>query len=173
MATAKETTKPETEEAPVKEAPVEETAKKDAPAKDVKEAKSVTPKGKYYYAVGRRKTSVARVRLYMKGSGGIEVNSKMLKDYAQTQIIAEIIKKPLIQAGLLETSDVTIRTSGGGFKATAEAISLGISRALLLHDANLRASLKPLGLLKRDPRKKERKKPGLKRARRAPQWAKR
>ena len=147
--------------------------KKATDTKDAKEKKGFTPKGKYHYAVGRRKTAVARVRLYPKGSGGIEVNGKDIEVYSQTETISEIIKKPLTQAGMLEGSDVTVRVVGGGFKSSAEAISLGISRALLKHDENIRASLKPLGLLKRDPRKKERKKPGLKRARRAPQWAKR
>ena len=138
-----------------------------------KERKSLAPKGKYHYAVGRRKTSVARVRLYPKGSGGIEINEQSFEKYAPTDTVRKIIIKPLIQAGALENMDVTVRVQGGGKMSQADAVSLGVSRALLLHDENLRGALKPLGLLKRDPRKKERKKPGLKRARRAGQWAKR
>ena len=135
--------------------------------------KGFSPKGRYHYALGRRKTSTARVRVYPKGSGVVEVNGKTLADYAQTATIKNIIERSLTQAGTLKDMDVTVRVLGGGFKSQAEAISLGISRALLKHDEGLRGALKPLGLLKRDPRKKERKKPGLKRARRAPQWAKR
>lgn len=159
MATSKTTTES-------KEKVEKKPATKDA-------GKTFIPKGKYHYALGRRKTSTARVRLYPKGSGMIEINSKSLKDFAQTNTIKNVIERALTQAGALKDMDVTVRVLGGGFKSQAEAISLGISRALLLHDENLRGALKPLGLLKRDPRKKERKKPGLKRARRAPQWAKR
>lgn len=127
----------------------------------------------YIYALGRRKGAVARVRLFEKGKGKIEINDKPLIKYFPSSSLQIVVKKPLEQVGVVDKHDATIIVRGGGMKGQAESISLGISRALVKIDANLRKSLKPLGLLKRDPRVKERKKYGLKRARRAPQWQKR
>lgn len=127
----------------------------------------------YLYAVGRRKTSVARVRLFKKGEGKLTVNDKDADKYFPTQELRDIVKQPLASVGKLKEFDITIKVSGGGSRGQAEASRHGISRVLELFDKDLRKTLKPHGYLKRDPRRKERKKPGLKRARRAPQWAKR
>jgi small subunit ribosomal protein S9 len=138
------------------------------------EGKTTTKRtGKYLYAIGRRKSSVARVRVYKKGTGIVEVNGKKMEDYFGRKDLQSLIRKPLTQVGISDTADVTVRVLGGGDRGQADSISLGISRALIKGDEDLRKSLKPLGLLTRDPRVKERKKYGLKRARRAPQWAKR
>ncbi|MDD2807792.1 MAG: 30S ribosomal protein S9 [Patescibacteria group bacterium] len=127
----------------------------------------------YLYAVGRRKTSVARVRLFKKGEGKITVNEKNVDEYFPTLELREIVRQPLVVVGKIKEFDITIKTTGGGSHGQAEACRHGISRVLQLFDKDLRKTLKPHGYLKRDPRRKERKKPGLKRARRAPQWAKR
>ncbi|MBI4406954.1 MAG: 30S ribosomal protein S9 [Candidatus Kerfeldbacteria bacterium] len=126
----------------------------------------------YLYAVGRRKTAVARVRYHKKGQGEIVVNDKPITTYFSVaqQRIAE---SPLSHLNGLKDASITARVLGGGKQAQAEAMRLGISRLLLQIDATLRTNLKSAGFLTRDPRKKERKKPGLKRARRAPQWSKR
>jgi len=129
-------------------------------------------KGKYIYAVGRRKTSVASVRLYKKGSGGIMVNGKKLSEYFSADKVA-IVKHPLKLTGQLKEVDLSISVKGGGGNGQAEAIRHGISRALILMDENYKPALKAVDLMTRDARKKERKKPGLKKARRAPQWSKR
>jgi len=127
----------------------------------------------YLYAVGRRKTAVARVRLYKGGEGKVEVNGKDYTAYFPTTTLQQLIVSPLEAVGMLKDFNFTIKTAGGGVKGQAEACRHGIARALLVFEKTLRPSLKPLGFLKRDPRRKERKKPGLKKARRAPQWAKR
>lgn len=126
----------------------------------------------YLYAVGRRKTAIARVRYHKKGQGEIVVNDKPITTYFSVaqQRIAE---SPLSHLNGLKDASITARVLGGGKQAQAEAMRLGISRLLLQIDAALRTNLKSAGFLTRDPRKKERKKPGLKRARRAPQWSKR
>jgi len=129
-------------------------------------------KGKYISAVGRRKTSVANVRLYKKGSGGIVVNDKKLSEYFSADKIA-IVKHPLKLTGVLKEIDLSISVKGGGSNGQAEAIRHGITRALKLLDENYKGALKAVDLMTRDARKKERKKPGLKKARRAPQWSKR
>ncbi len=129
-------------------------------------------KGKYISAVGRRKTSVANVRLYKKGSGGIVVNDKKLSEYFSADKIA-IVKHPLKLTGVLKEIDLSISVKGGGSNGQAEAIRHGITRALILLDENYKGALKAVDLMTRDARKKERKKPGLKKARRAPQWSKR
>lgn len=128
---------------------------------------------KYLYALGRRKTAVARVRLIPGGKGVITINSRALHDYFPRPPLAREVSRPLEQVGLSKNCDVTALVQGGGIRAQAESVRLAIARALVKSNATLRPSLKPLGLLTRDPRKKERKKPGLKRARRAPQWQKR
>lgn len=128
--------------------------------------------GRYTYAVGRRKESVAQVRLFA-GTGTMTINERKYQDYFPRFDLQESLRAPLRAVGKLETVDVWARVRGGGIRGQAEAVRLGISRALVSEEPTFRASLKPLDFLRRDPRKKERKKYGLKKARRAPQWAKR
>lgn len=129
-------------------------------------------KGKYIYTIGRRKTAVAQVRLYKKGSGVIVVNAQNCNTYfSQDQVI--IIKQPLKYTKHLKDLNYSIIVKGGGKSGQAEGIRNGIARSLIELDPELRPTLKAKGWLKRDDRKKERKKPGLKKARRAPQWSKR
>ncbi|MBN2087255.1 30S ribosomal protein S9 [Candidatus Peregrinibacteria bacterium] len=129
-------------------------------------------KGNYFYANGKRKTSVARVRLYENGKGDIIINNKPAEDYLFGSLIGNI-KAPLKLANALKQFDVTALVIGGGVSSQSDAIRHGISKALLEYDPELRKVLKSAGFLTRDSRVKERKKPGLKRARRSPQWAKR
>ena len=128
--------------------------------------------GHYFYANGKRKTSVARVRLYENGKGEIIVNDQPIKDYFFGELITSV-KAPLKMANALKLFDVTAMVEGGGVSSQADAVRHGISKALLEYDPELRKELKKAGFLTRDARIKERKKYGLKRARRAPQWAKR
>lgn len=128
--------------------------------------------GRYFYAVGKRKTSVAKVRLYEKGSGDMLVNSHPMNEYFFGVMIGNIMW-PLKLANCEKSFDVLVKVVGGGVNSQADAIRHGISRALIVFDPALRSVLKKAGLLSRDSRIKERKKFGLKRARRAPQWAKR
>lgn len=130
-------------------------------------------KEKYYQAVGRRKTSTCVVRLYKKKGGGVTVNEKKLEDYFPTFELQKTVKEPLLSLDLWDTFSVSAKVSGGGVKSQAEAVRHGIARALVTFDEKLRKQLKSDGYLTRDPRMRERKKPGLKRARRAPQWRKR
>ena len=126
----------------------------------------------FFAATGRRKTSVARVRLY-NGTGVITVNGRAINDYFGLDTLKYIVKQPLELTGLTGKFDVVINVNGGGLAGQAGAVRHGIARALLLFDENLRGSLKKAGFLTRDPRMKERKKYGLKAARRAPQFSKR
>lgn len=129
-------------------------------------------KGKYIATTGRRKTSVARVRVYKKGNGAIVVNGLKMNDYfsdSQTNILKQILK----QSNALREMNFSIVVSGGGKNGQAEAIRHGIARALLEMDEENRPSLRAKGWLTRDARRKERKKPGLKKARKRPQWSKR
>ena len=128
--------------------------------------------GRYFYANGKRKTSVARVRLYENGKGEIIVNNKPVNEYFFGELIGSI-KAPLKIANALKLFDITALIKGGGVSSQADALRHGISKALLEYDPELRSELKKAGFLTRDSRVKERKKYGLKRARRAPQWAKR
>jgi len=137
------------------------------------EIKKARVRHSYLYAVGRRKKSIARVRLYKNGEGKISVNDKDYDQYFTTLELRQMITQPLEAVGKLKDFNFTIKVASGGIHGQAEAARHGIARALILFDADLRPTLKPLGLLRRDPRRKERKKPGLKRARRGPQWAKR
>lgn len=130
-------------------------------------------KGKYLNAIGRRKTAVARVRLYKSGTGAIMVNDEKGEKYFAENDLYSIVTQPLKLSGLNKDLNFSIFVCGGGKKGQAEAVRHGIARALEEYDENLRPSLKAKDLLTRDARKKERKKPGLKKARRAPQWAKR
>ena len=124
-------------------------------------------------AIGRRKTAVARVRLIRGGKGTIRVNEKAMATYFPTFDMQRIVLEPLRAISVEQAYDVSIRAQGGGAHAQAEASRLGIARALLKEQPDARTTLKKLGFLTRDSRAKERKKPGLKRARRAPQWSKR
>ena len=126
----------------------------------------------YYYGTGRRKSSVARVRVY-PGTGKITINDRDINDYFGLETLKLIVRQPLALTGTTEKFDIVIRGAGGGVTGQAGAIRHGLSRALLQFDENLRPALKKAGFLTRDPRMKERKKYGLKAARRAPQFSKR
>lgn len=125
-----------------------------------------------FYGTGRRKSSIARVRL-VSGKGNIMVNDRELDKYFGMETLKVIVKQPLVATNNVEKFDVIAKVSGGGFTGQAGAIRHGISRALLNFDESLRPVLKKAGFLTRDPRMKERKKYGLKAARRAPQFSKR
>lgn len=125
-----------------------------------------------YYGVGRRKESVARVRLF-PGTGNIVINDKPLEEYFPKAAQQYTVKQPLVLSNLLEKFDVTAKVLGGGFTGQSGAIRLGIARALIAAYGELKPTLKKDKLLTRDPRMKERKKYGLKKARRAPQFSKR
>ena len=129
-------------------------------------------KGRYFYANGKRKTSVARVRLYENGKGDIIINNQLVDEYFFGILIGKV-KAPLKLANAQKLFDITVKVTGGGVSSQADAARHGISKALLEYDPELRKILKQAGFLTRDARSKERKKFGLKRARRAPQWAKR
>ena len=126
----------------------------------------------FFYGTGRRKSSVARVRLY-QGTGRITINDRDIDDYFGLETLKLIVRQPLVTTGTVSKVDVDARVTGGGVSGQAGAIRHGIARALLLVDENYRTSLKAAGFLTRDPRMKERKKYGLKAARRAPQFSKR
>ena len=136
-------------------------------------ATKTTTSQEYIYAKGGRKTSVAQTRLFLNGKGEITVNDKPMTEYFPTEALQEIVLAPLKIANRVETVNITIKTHSGGIHSQAEATRHSLSRALIIVDPELRGALKAEGYLKRDPRVKERKKPGLKRARRAPQWSKR
>ena len=126
----------------------------------------------YFYGTGRRKNSVARVRVY-SGTGKIIINDRDIDDYFGLETLKLIVRQPLAVAGVEGKFDIVVRVSGGGVSGQAGAIRHGLSRALLVYDENLRPEPKKAGFLTRDPRMKERKKYGLKAARRAPQFSKR
>jgi small subunit ribosomal protein S9 len=128
--------------------------------------------GNYTAAVGRRKLAIARVRLY-EGTGNIFINGKKIHDYFPEEKWQSIVTQPLQNIEGKDRTDISIRVSGGGLSGQALAIRLGIARAFVKQDHRWRSTLKKLGLLRRDARRRERKKPGLRSARRAPQWAKR
>lgn len=130
-------------------------------------------KGRYIHTIGRRKTSSAQIRLYGGGKGAMTVNGLNANQYFKEEELFSIIGQPLKLTGLAKDFNITINVAGGGKKSQAEAVRHGIARALLVVNPELRPSLKVKGWIRRDARKKERKKPGLKKARRAPQWAKR
>ena len=125
-----------------------------------------------FYGTGRRKKSVARVRL-VPGDGRVMINDRSLEEYFGLETLKVIVKQPLVLTDTASKFDVLCKVVGGGFTGQAGAIRHGISRALLKADDELRAVLKKAGFLTRDPRMKERKKYGLKKARRAPQFSKR
>ena len=127
----------------------------------------------YLYGTGRRKSSVARVHLIPEGTGTITINGRSIDDYFGLETLKLIVRQPLVTTGTVDKVDIEATVSGGGVTGQAGAMRHGISRALLLVDESYRAPLKAAGFLTRDPRMKERKKYGLKAARRAPQFSKR
>lgn len=131
-----------------------------------------TPGGKYTYANGKRKSAVARVRLY-KGGGKIMINNKDISEFCNIKTMIGMIKEPLKLVGKQKDFDVTVFVTGGGHVAQGEATRHGIAKSLVVLDPLSKPVLKKAGLLTRDPRVKERKKFGLKRARKAPQFSKR
>lgn len=148
------------------------TKKEQTTETKAKVAEPVKFKGKYIAATGRRKTSVARVRLYKKGNGVMIVNDHKVGEYFSTDC-ASVAKQSLKLAGLAKDVDCSVVVKGGGKNGQAEAIRHGLTRALIELNDELKPSMKAKGFTTRDARVKERKKPGLKRARKAPQWSKR
>lgn len=136
-------------------------------------AKKKTSKKVQYLGTGRRKKAIARVRLLPEGSGNVTINNKTLDEYFGLDTLKYIVNQPLELTKNISKYDVIVNVKGGGFTGQAGAIRHGISRALVLADADTKAELKKAGFLTRDPRAKERKKYGLKKARRAPQFSKR
>jgi len=126
----------------------------------------------YVEAVGRRKTASARVRLY-PGSGEIVVNDLPVDDYFGRALDQMALRAPLVLTGTEASYNISVHVAGGGDSGQAMAVRHGLTRALMVSDPNLRPTLKAAGFVTRDPRAKERKKPGLKRARKAPQYTKR
>lgn len=155
-------------------------AKKPAPVTTIPPQPAVAPTpppkaafATFHYAVGRRKEASARVRVLSNGEGTIVVNGKELRIYFPQRSYQDIVESPLKLLGVQQHLGVTAKILGGGLKGQAEALRLGIARALVVKDPSYRTTLRKAGYLTRDPRVKERKKYGLKRARRAPQWQKR
>ena len=130
-------------------------------------------KKQYQYGTGRRKSSVARVRVYENGTGSIIINGRDIDDYFGLETLKLIVRQPLAATGTLGKVDIETTVVGGGVTGQAGAIRHGVARALLQVNPEFRATLKAAGFLTRDPRMKERKKYGLKAARRAPQFSKR
>jgi small subunit ribosomal protein S9 len=127
----------------------------------------------YKNAVGRRKSAVANVRLYNAVKSDFSINGKTLEAYFKTEELRRVVAEPFLKSKVSGIFKVVATVKGGGIVAQSEAVRHGISRALLLDDPELRKKLKKAGFLKRDPRSKERRKFGLKKARKAPQWSKR
>ncbi len=130
-------------------------------------------KKKYFYGTGRRKSSIARVRVFENGTGAITINGRDIDDYFGLDTLKLVVRQPLVTTDLVGKVDVAVSVVGGGVSGQAGAIRHGIARALLVLNPEYRATLKAAGFLTRDPRMKERKKYGLKAARRAPQFSKR
>ncbi|MDH3324187.1 MAG: 30S ribosomal protein S9 [Candidatus Peregrinibacteria bacterium] len=127
----------------------------------------------YFYALGKRKTARASVKLFPDGKGDITINGKKLREWSDNDEMIVTVMAPLKTLSVQKDYDIEIRVSGGGKVAQADAAQLGISRSLIKKNAEFRTQLREPGFMTRDSRVKERKKPGLKRARRAPQWSKR
>lgn len=128
---------------------------------------------KYFEAVGRRKTSVARVRIWTGSKQSFLINDKELAVYFVTEEMQGIANDAFIKSKIAQKFKVTAKLNGGGIHSQAEALRHGIARALIKYDSEMRKKIKKLGFLKRDPRAKERRKFGLKKARKSPQWSKR
>lgn len=175
------TTEETTKKAPAKRAPRKKVEKVADEALEVLEktqeedasAGKAAKGGSYIPAVGRRKTSVARVRLIKNGKGLVTINSRPMEEYFTTYDLRDQVLSPLKLTGQETAVDVSVKVDGGGIRGQAEAVRHGLSRALIELNPTYRKSLKKLGYLTRDSRKRERKKFGLKGARRAPQWSKR
>lgn len=136
----------------------------------------MTPKSaenKYFEAVGRRKTATARVRIFPGTKSGFEINGKSLEDYFPVKELQMNATEAFTNSKSTQKFHVTAKLVGGGINAQSEALRHGIARALLIYDIQLRSPLKKAGMLRRDPRAKERRKFGLKKARKSPQWSKR
>lgn len=127
----------------------------------------------YHYGTGRRKSSVARVHLFPGGTGSITINGRSIDEYFGLETLKLITRQPLVSTNTVDNVDIVATVTGGGVTGQAGALRHGISRALLLMNEDFRPTLKSAGFLTRDPRMKERKKYGLKAARRAPQFSKR
>lgn len=153
-------------------APAKESAVAPAKATKAPKAKSAKGKAQVFQGTGRRKCSVARIRL-TAGTGSITVNDQDLKSYFNLDTLVALVKQPLVLTETLNNVDVTANIYGGGKAGQAGALRHGITRALIEFRPELRAELKKAGLVTRDARKKERKKYGLHKARRAPQFSKR
>ena len=136
-------------------------------------AKKVVKKKVQYWGTGRRKKAIARVRLIPGGEGNIVINKRTIDQYFGLETLKFIVRQPLVLTSTLDKYDVAVNGRGGGTTGQAGAIRHGVARALCLADATLRPALKAAGFLTRDPRMKERKKYGLHKARKAPQFSKR
>ncbi len=189
-ATKEKVTKPKAVKAVVKKAPAKKVAEKVVKAtassavkvatetveKVEKIAKPKKVSGVYFYAVGRRKTSVAQVRLFEDDKAtenDLVINDKKMKEYFPTISLQNNLMTPFKAVGLTNKFSMTVLVRGGGVTGQVEAVRLGIARALVKYNADLKKTLKTFGLMTRDAREVERKKAGLKKARKAPQWAKR
>lgn len=149
--------------------------KKTKENKEPDKKEETSKESRYFYAVGRRKTSIARVRIFPSSAtqNSCEINERKISEYFPAGNLEENAMSPLELAGEGLKFSVSVKVSGGGTNSQAGAVRLGIARALVLFDETLKKSLKDKGYLTRDSREVERKKAGLKKARRAPQWAKR
>lgn len=143
--------------------------------KEIKNNDEVEKTERYFYAVGRRKTAVARVKIFPKKKSGFSllINGKKNEDFFSIKRLIPLAESPLALVGEEKGFNAEVKVSGGGINAQAEAVRLGIARALIVFDKDYKKELKAQGFLTRDSRKVERKKPGLKKARKSPQWAKR
>lgn len=159
------------EQNPIELEVVETTEEKKLPKSAKEKAVSLKPE-RYYEAVGRRKTATARIRLYTKGQG-IVVNGKDYTEYFSTDLLQKLAESSLKKMKSLDRFKVIAKVMGGGLKSQAEAIRHGTARVLITFNEDFGKRLKRAGYLTRDPRMKERKKPGLKRARKGPRWSKR
>lgn len=146
---------------------------KEAKKEEIKTTFVVETKRPFITAIGRRKTAVARVKFLETGTGKIKINGQELEKYFNFFILQEIVKAPLELTQENKNHDIEVIAKGGGNLGQAEAIRLGIARALIKWNLDLKPVLRKAGYMTRDPRAKERKKFGLKKARRAPQWSKR
>ncbi|MEK7551963.1 MAG: 30S ribosomal protein S9 [Patescibacteria group bacterium] len=142
-------------------------------AKTEKTEEKKSSKETYFEAVGRRKTSIARVRMFEAPKNSFTINDKDIEAYFPTETLRMTVKEPMVKSKVTKKFKVTVLLKGGGISSQAGAMRHGISRALMIFDSELRKKLKQAGFIKRDPRAKERRKFGLKKARKAPQWSKR
>lgn len=158
---------------PKKDVKTKKTSKKAEVKKDVKKSEAKEVRLRYYEAVGRRRRAVARVRLFTKGEKGFLVNTKPYLEYFKTPELRGSADGALRKMKVMDKFNVSVFVRGGGISGQAEAVRHGTARALLEFNPDFRKRLKRAGFLRRDPREKERRKFGLRKARRAPQWSKR